>query len=55
MACDELTQGMASTSQILLENLEVIRTNGSAPITNFYPVQANRVGSLGLMAEPHPM
>jgi hypothetical protein len=55
MAHDELTQGMASTSQILLENLKVIRTNGLAPITNFYLVQANHVGSLGPVVEPCPM
>jgi len=37
MARVELTQGMASTGHILLGNHEVIRTSGSAPITNFYP------------------
>ena len=37
MAHDKLTQGMASIGHILLGNHEVIRTSGSAPITNFYP------------------
>jgi hypothetical protein len=38
MAHDELTQGMASTGHIFLENHEVIHTNGSAPITSFCPI-----------------
>jgi hypothetical protein len=38
MAHDEPAQGMASAGHILLGNHEVIRTNGSAPINNFYPV-----------------
>jgi hypothetical protein len=53
MARDKLTQGMTSTGHIILGNHEVIRTNGSAPITSFYPTQANRVGSLGPVVEPH--
>jgi hypothetical protein len=54
MARDELTQGMALTGNILLGNHEVIHTNGLAPITSFRSVQANRVGSLGSVAEPCP-
>lgn len=46
MAHDELTKGMASIGHILLGNHEVFHTNGSTPIVSFYPVQANRVGSL---------
>ena len=46
MAHDKLTQGMASTGHILLGNHEVIHTNGSTPITSFYPVQVNHVESL---------
>jgi hypothetical protein len=38
MAHDELTQGMALTGHILLGNHEVIHTNGSVPITSFYPI-----------------
>ena len=37
MAQKELTQGMASSGHILLGNHEVIRTNGSTPITSSYP------------------
>ena len=42
---------MASTGHILLENHEVIQNNGSTPITSFYPVQVNHVGSLDPMVE----
>ena len=49
MAHDELTQGMASTGHILLGNHKVIHTNGSAPITGFYPFQ---MGSLDPTVEP---
>ena len=38
MAHGKLTQGMASIGHILLGNHEAIRTNGSAPITSFYPI-----------------
>jgi hypothetical protein len=38
MARNELTQGMASTDHILLGHHDVIQTNGSAPITSFYPI-----------------
>jgi hypothetical protein len=53
MAHDELTQGMALTGHILLGNHEVIHTNGSVPITSFYPIQVNRVRSLDPVAESH--
>jgi hypothetical protein len=46
MAYGGLTQGMAHGGHILLGNHEVFHTNGSTPITNFYLVQANHVGSL---------
>ena len=36
---------MASTGHVLLGNHKVIHTNGMTPITCFYPIQANRVGS----------
>ena len=51
MARDELTQGMASTGQILLGNHEVIQTNGSTPIASFHPIQGNHMGSLGPAVE----
>ena len=54
MAYGELTRGMASTGHIFSRNHGVIRINGSASITIFYPIQGNRVGSLGPMAEPRP-
>ena len=54
MARDELAQGMSSTDHILLGNHEVIHTNGSVPITSFYPIQANHAGSLGPAVEPCP-
>jgi hypothetical protein len=38
MARDELTQGMASTSHVLLENHEVFHTSGSTPIASFHLV-----------------
>ena len=36
------------------DELELIHTNGSMPVTSFYPIQANRVGSLGSAVEPCP-
>jgi hypothetical protein len=54
MALGKLTQGMASTDHIHLGNHDVICTNGSVPITSFYPIQANRMGSLGPVVQPHP-
>ena len=54
MARDELTQGMASINHLLLGNHEVIRTNGLVPITSFYPIQANHVGSLDPAVELCP-
>jgi hypothetical protein len=54
MAHGKLTQGMTPTGHILLGNRKVIHTNGSMPITSFYPTQANRVGSLGLAVKPCP-
>jgi hypothetical protein len=54
MAHGVLTDGMASTGHILLGNHEIIHTNGPTPINNFYPIQANRVGSLGPAVEPRP-
>jgi hypothetical protein len=33
-----LTEGIASTGHILLENHEIIHTNGPTPISNFYPI-----------------
>ena len=37
IAHGELTQGMAPTGHILLGNHKVIHTNGTTPITSFYP------------------
>ena len=54
MTHGELTQGVARGSHILLGKHEITRTNRSTPITGSYPVQANRVGSLGPTVEPHP-
>ena len=50
----KLTHGMASNGHILLGNHEAVHTNGSMLITSFYPIQVNRVGSLGLAVEPRP-
>ena len=54
VAHGELTQGMASTGHILLGNRKVIDANGSTPVTSFYPIHANHVGSLGSVVEPCP-
>jgi hypothetical protein len=54
VAQGELAQGMASTGHILLGNRKVIHANGSTPITSFYPIQADHVGSPGLAVEPRP-
>ena len=54
MAQGDFTQGMASTGHIFLGNHETIHTNGSTPITSSYPVQADRVGSLGQVMEACP-
>ena len=54
MAHGKLTQGMALTGHILLGNRKVIHANGSTPITRFYPIHANHVGSLGSAVEPGP-
>jgi hypothetical protein len=54
VAQGELSQGMASTGHILLGNHRVIHANGSTPITSFYAIQADHVGSPILVVEPCP-
>jgi len=54
MAHGELTRGKAYGGHILLGNHEITRTNGSMPITSFYPVQTRRARKLDHTVEPCP-